>query len=210
MARADDVDARTDARWMRADAALRAAALALAAHTPLQDLSLAAVATAAGVSRSTAYEHASTPRELVEAALVTELDTLRSRHLAGIAPEETPAATAAVTRDVIAHIEAHAAVYRRGLAADAGAGALNGMLSRHFAASVRLLLDARDVDPGIAADDATTKSAVDELVVRGIADGTVGQIAAWIALPAPRDAELFLAVNRRLLPEWWIHAGEDR
>jgi AcrR family transcriptional regulator len=203
MAGADETDARPDARWSRAHAALRDAALDLAAERPLHEVSLAAVAAAAGVSRSTAYEHAATARQLVEEALVGELDALRERHLVGIAPAETPAATLAVTRDVVAHIERHAALYARGLAPDAGAGSLHGMLAAHFATSVRVLLDAHDLDPGIPATDAAGRATVEDIVVRGIADGTVGQISAWLHGPAPRDPELFLTVNQRLLPDWW-------
>lgn len=190
-------------RWVRAHAALREAAMRGAAELPLFDLSLASVAVAAGVSRSTAYEHASSARELVEEALLEELDAARDRYLATVGPAPTPHATLAMTREVIAHIERHSAIYRRGLAQDAGAGSLHGMLGRHFADTLRLLLDLRGVDPGIEAPDAAAQRAVDAIVMRGLADGTVGQISAWIAQPEPRDPELFILVSQQLLPDWW-------
>ncbi|MET0296617.1 MAG: TetR family transcriptional regulator [Microbacterium sp.] len=203
MSSMDAADPRSDQRWVRAHAALREAALRLASETPLDELSLTAVAGAAGVSRSTAYDHAPTARALVEEALLEELDALRDLYLVGITPDETPAATSTVTREVIAHVVRHGAIYRRGLAPGAGAGSLHGMLAAQFATSVYALLDAHDIDPGIPARNARTQAAIDDIIVRGIADGTVGQLAAWLQLPEPRDPELFLAVNARLLPAWW-------
>lgn len=202
MARAND-ETRTDARWLRTHAALREAALALAADHPIDELSLAIVARTADVSRSTAYEHATTPRDLIEEALLEDLDAIRREHLIGISPAQTPRATVASTLATIAHIERHAELYTRALAPEAGAGSLHGMLAGHIAASVAVLLDADDVQHGIPARTARARRAIDAIVVRGIADGTVGQISAWLALPAPRDPRLFVTVNQHLLPEWW-------
>ena len=43
-------------------------------------------------------------------------------------------------------------------------------------------------------------------VARSIAAATTGQIEVWVTQPEPRDVELFLALNRRLMPAWWPNA----
>lgn len=198
-----DAGARPDARWIRAHRALHDAVLVLAAEQPIADVSLAKLALAAGVSRSTAYEHASSARELLEQALVAELDSARDENLLGVGREDIPEATAATTAAVAEHIDRHSGIYRIGLADDAGPSSLNGMLAKHFAASTQMLLDTGGLVHGMAASDGAEAEAIDALVVNGIAQSAVGQFAAWIALPAPRDPALFARVNLGLLPAWW-------
>lgn len=195
--------ARTDPRWVRTRGALVAAVVAAASERPIDRISLAELATAAGVSRSTVYEHAASARDLLETMLRSELEAIRLARFEGLPPERIAEATAAATRDVIEHVERYEGVYRRGLDPDAGAGSLHAMLSAQFAESVRMLLRAHDLDPGVPLPPGADAAVLEEIVVRGVADGAVGQISAWIAGPGPRDRELFLTVNARLLPTWW-------
>lgn len=187
---------RPDPRWIRSRIRLREAALALAGRGPIERVPMGEVASAAGVSRSTAYLHAGSARELLEDALRTELDRIRDDRLARVPASRLGDARDAVSADVIAHVEKHAEVYRFGLV---DSDALHSLLRDHFAGTMRMLLDTHDLAPVGTGDPALVR----ELVARSIADMTTGQIAVWVAQPAPRDVSVFLEVNRAMLPAWW-------
>jgi AcrR family transcriptional regulator len=189
-----------DARQRRSRDRLHRAVLELAGEAPVAELSVTAVADAAGVHRSTFYEHAASPGDLLRAALTAELDELRERYLAD--PGAGPEAVAAVTEAVIQHVSSYAVVYRRGLAPDAGPGSLVTTLAEHFLASGRLLQE-RDIGrgprvPGLSAEVAA------EAAAGFVAFGTVGAIRAWLEQPEPRDPATFAALDAALLPPWWL------
>lgn len=191
-----------DARQRRTRDRLHRAVLDLAGDVPVADLSVTAVAEAAGVHRSTFYEHAASPGDLLRAALTAELDELRERYLSD--PEAEPEAAVEVTGAVIRHVASYAAVYRRGLAPDAGPGSLVTTLAEHFLASGRLLQE-RGIGlgprvPGLAA------GVSEEAAAGFVAFGTVGAIRAWLGQPEPRDPATFMALDSALLPSWWLGA----
>lgn len=188
-----------DARQLRSRSKLFAAILELAADQRAEDLSVTEVATAAGVHRSTFYEHADSPATLLREALEFELDDVRERYLTHVDPGSIPDALRDVTRAVLEHVLQHAEIYRRGLAAG---GTLHDFLSAHFQQSSRLLLDERllvapDV-PGVP------RANVEAAAIRYVADGTVGAIAVWLREPGDPDA--FLVVLGSLVPSWWRFA----
>lgn len=189
---------RTDPRWIRSRVRLREAALRMAARAPIDRVSMGAIAAEAAVSRSTAYLHAASARELLEDALRTELDAFRERRLRRVPPRDLAAARDAAARDVIAHVERHADVYRVGLRGGSG---LSSLLRSHFADSMQMILREHDIAPDIAPD--APPELVRDLVARSVADATAGQIEVWVSQPAPRDIEVFLNVNRRMMPAWW-------
>jgi len=198
-----------DVRQRRSQERLHAAVLRLATDGPVTDLSVTAVATAAGVHRSTFYEHAASPADLLQAALVAELDELRAGLFDGLLggdAADTPQAVRQVTLDVLRHVERHAAIYRRGLGAGSGSGSLHAMLSGHFrATSLRLLelarLEVRVAVPGVP------DQIVADLAARFIADGTVGIIEGWLA--GDLGVDDVLETYAALLPTWWpSHMGE--
>lgn len=189
-----------DPRSRRSRDRLFAAALELAAERPIDSLSVTEVAGAAGVHRSTFYEHASSPAELVQQALTRELDELRTALLEDRSDAATAVAT--VTEGVLRHVARHAAIYRRELAD--GGGSLHAMLSRHFRETSRILLARSrvriDVEvPGVS------HAEIDEAASRFLADGTVGVIEGWLQHSEPR-VEDFLRVYLAILPAWWPRA----
>ena len=173
----------------------------LAARQPIDEVRMSALAAEAGVSRSALYEHAGSPRELLEGVLVAELDSFREAHLVGIGPDQVAEATRAVAGDVIAHADRYAAVYRTGLDTAGGRGSLHALLSRHFSGSFRLLLEAHDVDPGEVSP--ALRPYLFDMLARSLADSAVGAMAMWLEQPEPRDPAVFVELNRLTLPAWW-------
>jgi AcrR family transcriptional regulator len=188
-----------DPRKQRSQARLYAAALELAADRPMSELSVTHIAEAAGVHRSTFYEHADSPQALVEAALTAELDLLRD----ALMSDRSDAATSldTVTRGVLEHVLRHADIYRRELSD--GGGALHAMLSRHFRGTSEALIERGRVAIDIAVEG-TPRSDVTDAAARFLADGTVGLIDGWLRLPHPQ-VEQFLLLYAALLPDWWPH-----
>ena len=203
-----------DVRQQRSQSLLFAAALRLAAATPVGSLSATAIAREAGVHRSTFYELANSPADLVERALRAELDDLRAELLAGLVVDADADADAdagagldeavtAVTRGVLEHVRRHAETYRRGLAEDSGVASLHPLLARHFRETSRLLGDRAGlrVDLAVAGLD---DGRVEDTAIHFVCAGTVGAIQAWLGTDE-LDVDGFLALYLRLVPAWWPH-----
>lgn len=194
-----------DARQRRSRAALRAAVLELAAETPIAEITATDIAAAAGVHRTTFYQHAASPVDLLLDALGAEIDEARQRTLADHPETNAAAAIDDVSRAVLEHIDHHAAVYRRGLGPESGGGSLHRMLGDHFLTSIRLLREQgrigdAPVPPG--ADHDYIQATSD----RHHADGAAGAIAVWLDLPEPRSIDTFLQVLDVIQPPWWPRA----
>ena len=204
-----------DARQRKTRAKLSEVILRLASERPASDLTVSEITVAAGINRSTFYQHAASPVELLEDVLREELDTIRDRFLP-VAPSAASADKGTsvspvsrsdirdVTAAVIEHVGFHSTLYSRALGARSGASSLHPMLSRHFAESVTQLLSLHGVQ--IPRDDAAIPASdayIAESAARFIADGTVGAIEVWLRTPEPRSVDSFLAVYRLLMPAWW-------
>jgi AcrR family transcriptional regulator len=192
-----------DARQVRSRRLLHDAVLELATTTNVAELTVTRVAEAAGVQRSTFYAHAADPPALLRSALLEQLDALRAELLDD--PDHAPADVAArTTRRVVEHVRDHAAIYRRGLADDAGAGSLHAMLSEHFLVSGRELL-ARDRArlplPPVAG---VAVRRLDDAAARFVAQGTVGVLRTWLELPGRPSVPAFERMYAVLLPPWWV------
>jgi AcrR family transcriptional regulator len=175
---------------------LSAAVLDLAEREGIEAVSMVAIAQAAGVNRSTVYEHAASPLDLLRMVLRDELDVIRERNLV---PGAHPDIRTGV-RNTTIEVLRHAAIYSRTLGSEEST-ALHGMLSAHFRESVLLLFHSGAiVPPRIPAVNIADE---EESAARFIADGTVGAIDAWLATPAPRNVDAFLRVYTTLLPAWW-------
>jgi len=186
-----------DARQVRTRANLARAILELAGEKAVTEISVSELASAAGINRSTFYEHSDSPASLLRSTLRDELDEIRSRNLDLTGDVDT--AVLATTTDVLRHVDSHDRIYARGLGLDDNAGQLHSMLSVHFQQSIRLLLAAGSIEPPKSADPAY----LDDTVARFIADGTVGAIEAWLRTPTPRDPQAFLDIYRLVMPRWW-------
>jgi AcrR family transcriptional regulator len=189
-----------DARARRSRTKLSAAVLDLAERDGIEAVSMVAVAQAAGVNRSTVYEHASSPLDLLRSVLRDELDSIRDRHLAPGAHDDVGVAVRKTTIDVLQHVDDHAAIYSRALGSEEST-ALHGMLSAHFRESALRLFRNGAITPTRV--DGIDPRLQDETTARYIADGTVGAIDAWLATPPPRSVPMFLRLYATVLPPWW-------
>jgi AcrR family transcriptional regulator len=193
-----------DARQEKTLARLTTAILELATTGPVADVSVSALAAAAGVHRSTVYTYAASPVDLLQRVLRAELDGLRTAYLVGVPPERAAEAVNGVTRAVLEHIDAHDAIYRRGLGPESGTSSLHALLSEHFEGSIELLLDQHSV--AVPAADEQERRAI----ARYLADGTIGAIDVWLGGPRPRDVDGLLHLIARVAPAWWPDRGEGR
>lgn len=184
-----------DARWQRSRSKLTTAVLALASTQPAETLTASSIASQAGVHRSTFYEHATSPIDLLQSALSEELDEVRARYLDEAGPEDAITAVTNSTVDVLIHVDRHAAIYRSGLESS-----LHAMLSSHFQESTHLLMrhGVIRVPFGEPGDPIVANS-----VARYIADATVGLIAVWLETPEPRDPVALIRLLSNLVPDWW-------
>lgn len=195
-----DSDARAaDPRWQRSRARLHAAVLELAAERPVERITGSALAAAAGVHRSTIYEHGCDTADILRGALRAELDEIRARVVEPATADTILQATARSADEVFAHVDRHGAIYAREL--DAGSSGLATMLAEHFAHSIRLLIKHGAVTPPtITGDD---QQAFSETVAAALAAAAVAVIAVWVREPAPRDRALLAKRWRTVLPPWW-------
>jgi AcrR family transcriptional regulator len=184
-----------DARRRRSRDRLHRAVLGLARDTAVTELTVTQVAEAAGVHRSTFYEHADSPADLLQAALLGELDALR----AGLS-EPDPVRT--VTHGALEHVRAHAPIYRRGLAPEAGPAGLHGMLAAHFLESGRQLIRTGALRLPLHVEGRPAAEVADA-AARFVATGTVGVLQAWLETPGDLDVPRFEALYGALLPTWW-------
>lgn len=188
----------------RTRAALHAAVLELAADRDPTTLTVTEIAQRAGVHRSTVYEHAASPIDLLQRALLAELDAERAAHLTGLRPEDVPAALHDVTLGVFTHVERRAAIYR-GID-DATGATLHALLADHFVeSSRRLVADGVLVVP--VEVPGLNPEAAREAALRYVADGVVGILGVWLATPPPRDPEVPRRLLEALQPAWWPRLG---
>jgi AcrR family transcriptional regulator len=190
-----------DARQRKTRAALATAVLELSSERSIAEVTVSQIAALAGVHRSTFYEFAGSPIDLLQTVLRSELDTVRERYLVDVDPTRVSRAIVDTTDAVLEHVEQHEAIYRRGLGNGSGGGSLHELLSAHFEQSTRLLLAQHSIRiPDVPGVEAET---VRDAVARYVADGTVGAIEVWLRTPVPRDRAAFLRLFSVLVPGWW-------
>lgn len=193
-------DVRVDPRAARSRARLAAAVLELASHRPIGEVTVAELASAADVNRSTFYQHASSPAALLRSVLTDELDAIRDEYLVDAGSDAAiGTALREVTTAVLAHVEEHAAIYLRGLGPESSEASLHRMLIDQFAGSAQLLIERHRIE----VPHTHGKPIAKQLAMRYLAAGTVGAVEAWLTGPEPRSPQSFLDDYAMMLPPWW-------
>ncbi|MFZ4895062.1 TetR/AcrR family transcriptional regulator [Plantibacter sp. Mn2098] len=192
-----------DARQRKTRARLATTILELAATRRVSEITVSEIAEQANINRSTFYQHAATPGELLESVLSDELHSLEL-DLTGIGAEAAAQGITDTTIATIRHIEEHAEVYRVGLSDDAGGSSLQPMLNRRFADAIIQLFDQGTVSiPDTVDLSPEARQLFSRTAANFVAAGAVASIKEWLDTPAPRDIEVFLEVYRELVPYWW-------
>lgn len=193
-----------DARQRRTRARLASTILQLSAQRPTSEISVSEIAARAGINRSTFYQHAAAPCELLESVLAEELTELSITHLSTVSADDAGGAIARATVAVLRHIDERADIYRVGLDDDLVGASLQPMLNRVFTST---LLDIFERGAITLPHAECLSDGQRELFVRSaahfVAAGSVATFRVWLDTPAPRDIASFLEVIGELLPSWW-------
>ena len=208
-----------DPRAERTTAALRTAVLELSVEHDIDSLTVSQVSARAGINRATFYDHASSPAELLTGILGAELDEIRAEFLTaarGFTPgtsddpeaPETPRPDPRqlvdiITRSVVEHVDAHAAVYEGSLEGGLSAP-LFRLLAEHFTETLRtFLLSHPHLMPPVGDTETVNVEQTAQAYASYVALGSVGALEAWLATPAPRDPDFFPRITRTSLAAWW-------
>lgn len=158
-----------DVRVERTRRALQEALFALAREHPLEDVTVADIATRAGVNRSSFYQHYSDKETLLADALDAAAELARANL------PETPEPTADPPQalfDYLAHLDENAEVYRRVLGPQGSA-----IVMARLRARIESL-----VQEGIAKSGTPAYEGLPlDVVGAGIAGAALGVIEAWLA-----------------------------
>ncbi|MFC4244756.1 TetR/AcrR family transcriptional regulator [Gryllotalpicola reticulitermitis] len=178
----------------------------LAARKDIGTVTVAELARAADIDRSTFYSHASSPTELLLDVLREDLDPLRveaDESLDG-SPETVAQIGRGLNARLVDHVERYEAIY-----ADRDGGrpssALHTVLSGHVRTSLELVF--RHLGAPTAEGDAQVGT---EYLAAFVAHGVVGAVSVWLSEPAPRDRTRLEAVLGIVYSAWIVPAATRR
>lgn len=183
-----------DARIRHTRQLLAAAALDLAATTPIAAISVAALARRAGINRATFYDHYSSPGQLLAIALADEFDAMRAHYLE--LHETAPTPSAALTEGLhglLDHVEQHHAIYRRALGTSPDPE-VSKLFTTSFAAACLAVLQHVSTPP-LPIDRA-------RIIAAYAATGVIASIGAWLEDPELTREELIETLTATF-PKWW-------
>ena len=190
-----EVAERIDPRIARTAQACKAAIVDLAAERPISQVTIADLATRAGVTRATFYNHFTDPLELLIQVLLGDLE--HAHRLEEERRIEGGYSAAEMLRlsiaDVADHIERFEAVYRLALDDPADGGVYEALV-QHFAEYAVDFL-ARCKHPVLP-------DANHEVIVQFMAYGFAGAIKAWLSGDSVKKDDLIYAVSV-CAPGWW-------
>lgn len=186
-----------DARIGRTRARLAEAVLSLAAERDITSASVSELTRRAGINRSTFYEHAQTPVDLLTRVLSCELDEVRRRGMDQLERDGLLLRdlTRSTLHEIFAHVLKHEAVYG-GVGRASSKYALRVVLAEHIEQSILTMLREGFVNPPMPGPQAAA------LYAAYLAHGATGAVEAWLRLPPPREERMLLAVIEAMYPSW--------
>ncbi|MDP5306282.1 TetR/AcrR family transcriptional regulator [Paracoccus spongiarum] len=186
-----------DARIARTRARLAEAVLSLAAERDITSASVSELTRRAGINRSTFYEHAQTPVELLTRVLSCELDGVRRRGMDQLERDGLLLRdlTRSTLHEIFEHVLKHEAVYG-GAGRASSKYALRVVLAEHIEQSILTMLREGFVTPPVPGPEAAP------LYAAYLAHGATGAVEAWLRLPPPRDEGMLLAAIEAMYPSW--------
>jgi AcrR family transcriptional regulator len=190
-----EVVERIDPRVTRTAQACKAAIVELAAERPISQVTIADLATRAGVTRATFYNHFTDPLALLIQVLLADLEHVHrldeERRVEGrySAPDMLNLSIA----DVADHIERFEAVYRLALDDPADGGVYEALV-HHFAEYAMAFL-ARCKHPDLPDGN-------HDVIAQFMAYGFAGAIKAWLSGDSVKKDDLIHAAAA-CAPVWW-------
>ncbi|GAA1824241.1 TetR/AcrR family transcriptional regulator [Agromyces salentinus] len=175
--RDDDREERVDARVERTRRALQRAALVLAREGRFDDATVAELTEAAGVNRSSFYQHYDDRQVLLADAIeAAEIEAVSELGTPTDIPDRLPESMVAF----IAHFEADADLYRR-LLGERGSPIVAARIRARFEAQARA---------GVISSGTTAFEGLPiDVVAAGIAGSCLAVIQAWLELDPRPDIE---------------------
>src|SRR5690606_16216548 len=171
---------------------LRATVIALAAGTPITEITASAICREAGVTRDTFYRHANSPVDLLADALAAEIDAVMT-----VLPESD--AIGDGERVLLEHIRRRADVYR-GAMHPLLAAPVRSNLERSIRGGLELWARLHPrIIPAVLDDDQMAM----RMAIAYAAAGTVGAIEEWLR-SGETDIERAVEVILAASPEWWL------
>jgi AcrR family transcriptional regulator len=185
-----------DARQRRTRQRLTDAILTLASENDLGTITVSELTVAAGINRSTFYQHANSPVELLESVLRERLDRIRDGYIRHATAETIHDTINAIMLAVVEHVEENASLYRRTLGEGSAGASLHVMLAAYFQDLITDMIDNEFLE-------VPRSGTTPDVIASFLASGTVGALDAWLERPEPRDPLAFLRSLRLLYPAWW-------
>lgn len=186
-----------DPRYVRSQKKLYEAIIELASESPLDKITITAIANRAKVHRSTVYEHADSSAKLLRQALHQELDELYSKYGLKGSVQISFAESCEV---VLRYLESREAIFVR--MNDNSGAEIRDILRSHFITSLQKMLDHHDMDfPETQVQ--ISEESLKRFTVYAIAEMHVGMYAAALSMRKPRPAEILVEMIRITSPYWW-------
>lgn len=186
-----------DVRVERMRKKLTEAVLALAAQRDISKANVSELARQAGVHRSTVYEYAESPLDMLTIVLTKDLNQVRFDYEPTLEDGSKPHDSQwnIGTRAILDHVLRHEAIYSGGNTSSAIA--LRGVLAHHITESIARLFRKGVWRVGVPGEDAA------RLIAAYHGQASAAAIEAWLATPKPRDVNLIVDVLRRGTQPLW-------
>lgn len=186
-----------DPRYLRSRDLLSNAIWALAAQKPVNKIGVAELCRVSSVTRDTFYRHANSPSDLLAGLVRGRIEAMAEENAREA--DLTPNPMIAGVRKLLAHIDAHASVYRLGLEVESGAP-LFWVLVESLSTLLRAAIEN---EPGLLPHPLAADPVGPSIAVRYAASGAVGAIQVWLSssdVDIDRAVSLIVAAS----PAFWI------
>lgn len=196
---------RVDPRTARSLHALREAVLDLASRQDPSAILVTDLVKAAGVSRKTFYNHATSPVDLLKRVLMDELDAARdhAESLFPMAADDLAGAVRGRLTGILQHVSDRRAVYLSP-SGDGLSPELFQLLSTRFRAAVEMsMAESYRVAPVVPGfDDARHRAVAVEMSASFVGHAYAGAIQAWLQHPETPEVGFVLDLILSALPPW--------
>lgn len=186
-----------DARILRTREQLRVAVLEIAESHEINSVSVTTMARMAGINRTTFYQHALSPADLLTDVLTQEISDIRERHMPAILtdPADKREPMWSGMRDLIDYLVKREAVYRRHM--HSVAPSMHSILAQQIETAT-LRLFGEDVLGKLAADSDAWPIAASHY-----AHGIAAALLKWIDRGPPYDRAFLEEVLDAIRPIWY-------